>query len=70
LGNRITEFHLPAAPTLTGRLAFKTKVRPVTIEVIKAEVKQLKINLQRHISQMENNVDELLTEKELHNIIG
>jgi hypothetical protein len=70
LGNRITEFHLPATPTLTGRLAFKTMVRPVTIEDIKAEVKPLKINLQRHISQMENNVDELLTEKELHNIIG
>jgi hypothetical protein len=49
---------------------FDPDIRPVTIEDIKAEVKQLKINLQRHISQMENNVDELLTEKELHSIIG
>ena len=49
---------------------FDPDIRPVTIEDVKAEVKQLKINLQRHISQMENNVDELLTEKELHNIIG
>jgi hypothetical protein len=49
---------------------FDPDIRLVTIEDVKAEVKQLKINLQRHISQMENNVDELLTEKELHNIIG
>ncbi len=49
---------------------FDPDIRPATIEDVKAEIKQLKINLQKHIAKMENDVDGLLTEKELHNIIG
>jgi hypothetical protein len=49
---------------------FDPDIRPVTIEDVKAEVRQLKSNLQRHIHKMENDVDGLLTEQELHNIIG
>jgi len=49
---------------------FDPDIRPVTIEDVKAEIKQLKINLQKHLEKLENNVDELLTERELHNIIG
>jgi hypothetical protein len=49
---------------------FDPDIRPVTIEEVKTEIRQLKINLQKHIEKMESNVDELLTEKELHNIVG
>ena len=49
---------------------FDPDIRPVKIEDVKAEIKQLKINLQKHLEKMENNVEELLSERELHNIIG
>ena len=51
---------------------FDPDIRPVTIEQVKDEIKQLKIRLQKHIEMMtvEDNVKELLSEKELHNIIG
>ena len=49
---------------------FDPEIRPVTREQIRAEIKRLKVNLQKHIDQMENNVNEILTERELHNIIG
>jgi len=49
---------------------FDLDIRPVTWDEVKAEVRQLKINLQKHLDKLEHNVDELITEKELHNIIG
>lgn len=49
---------------------FDLDIRPVTIEDVKAEIRQLKINLQKHLDKLENNVEELLSERELHNIIG
>ena len=49
---------------------FDAEIRPVTREQVREEIKRLKINLQKHIEQMEDHVDELLTERELHNIVG
>jgi hypothetical protein len=49
---------------------FDPEIRPVTREQMHEEIKRLKINLQKHIEQMEDHVDELLTERELHNIVG
>jgi hypothetical protein len=49
---------------------FDADIRPVTIEEVKAEIKRLKIKLQKHIEQMEGDVEQLISEKELHNIIG
>jgi len=49
---------------------FDPEIRLVTREQVREEIKRLKINLQKHIEQMENHVDELLTERELHNIVG
>jgi uncharacterized protein with NAD-binding domain and iron-sulfur cluster len=49
---------------------FDADIRSVTIEQVREEIKQLKVRLQKHIDQMENNVEELLSEKELHNIVG
>jgi hypothetical protein len=40
------------------------------LEKIKAEVSRLKIALQQHLEKMENDVPELISEKELHSIIG
>ncbi len=51
-------------------LHFDADIRPVTIDEVKAEIKRLKIKLQKHIEQMEDNVEQLISEKELHNIIG
>ena len=49
---------------------FDPDIRPATWEQVAAEVKRLKINLQKSIEQMEGNVEQLISEKELHNIIG
>ncbi len=49
---------------------FDADIRPVTWEQVQQEIKRLKINLQKNIEQMEVNVEQLLSEKELHNIIG
>lgn len=50
---------------------FDPDIRPVTFDQVQAEVKRLKINLQKHLEKLEvDHVAELLTEKELHNIIG
>jgi len=49
---------------------FDPDIRPATLDDVKAEIRQLKINLQKHLEKMENNVDDLLTERELRNIIG
>lgn len=50
---------------------FDADIRPVTLEQVKDEIKRLKINLQKNIEKLESdNVKELITEKELHNIIG
>lgn len=49
---------------------FDADIRPVTWEQVQAEIKRLKINLQKNIEQMEVNIEQLLSEKELHNIIG
>ncbi len=49
---------------------FDSDIRPVTWEQVEAEIKRLKIKLQKHIEQMEDNVEQLISQKELHNIIG
>jgi hypothetical protein len=50
---------------------FDADVRPVTKEQVHEEIKRLKIRLQKHIEQMEKGrVAELISEKELHNIVG
>lgn len=49
---------------------FDADIRPVTWEQVQAEIKRLKINLQKNIEQLEVNIEQLLSEKELHNIIG
>ena len=49
---------------------FDPDIRPATWEQVEAEIKRLKIKLQKNIDQMENNVEQLISEKELHNIIG
>ncbi len=49
---------------------FDADIRTVTMEEVKAEIRRLKIKLQKHIEQMEGNVEQLISEKELHNIVG
>ena len=50
---------------------FDADIRPVTWEQVQAEIKRLKIKLQKSLEKMEgNHVQELIAEKELHNIIG
>ena len=49
---------------------FDADIRPVTWEQVHEEIKRLKINLQKNIEQLEVNIEQLLSEKELHNIIG
>jgi hypothetical protein len=49
---------------------FDSDIRPVPWEQVQAEIKRLKIKLQKNIEQMESNVDQIISEKELHNIIG
>ena len=51
---------------------FDADIRPVTLEQVKDEIRRLKIKLQKHIEMMteSEHVTELITEKELHNIIG
>ena len=50
---------------------FDADIRPVTWEQVQEEIKRLKIKLQKSIEKMEGeHVQELITEKELHNIIG
>lgn len=49
---------------------FDPDIRPATWEQVTAEIKRLKIKLQKNIEQMEDNVQQLISEKELHNVIG
>jgi len=50
---------------------FDADIRPVTWDQVQEEIKRLKIKLQKSIEKMEgDHVQELITEKELHNIIG
>ena len=49
---------------------FDADIRPVTREQVQEEIKRLKIKLQKNIEQLESNVEQLISEKELHNIIG
>jgi hypothetical protein len=49
---------------------FDPDIRPATWEQVEAEIKRLKIQLQKNIEQMEGNVEQLISEKELHNIVG
>jgi len=50
---------------------FDADIRPVTLGQVKDEIKRLKINLQKNIEKLEGDrAKELITEKELHNIIG
>jgi hypothetical protein len=45
-------------------------IRPVTLEDVQAEVRQLKINLQKHLEKLETNTDELIKEADLRKILG
>jgi hypothetical protein len=45
---------------------FDPDIRPVKWEHVQAEIKRLKIKLQKSLEQMEGNVQQLLSEKELH----
>ncbi len=49
---------------------FDADIRPATKGQVAAEIRRLKVNLQKHIEQMEGNVEQLISQKELHNIIG
>ncbi len=50
---------------------FDPDIRPVTFEQLQDEIKRLKINLMKNLEKLEgDHVTELITEKELHNIIG
>ena len=49
---------------------FDPDIRPANWEQVEAEIKRLKIQLQKNIEQMEGNVEQLISEKELHNIVG
>jgi hypothetical protein len=49
---------------------FDSDIRPATWEQVQAEIKRLKIKLQKNLEQLEDHVDQLISEKELHNIIG
>ncbi len=50
---------------------FDPDIRPVTFEQLQDEIKRLKINLMKNLEKLEgDHVAELITEKELHNIIG
>lgn len=45
-------------------------IRPVTWEEVKAEVRQLKINLQKHLEILEKDPNELIKEAHLRSILG
>ena len=50
---------------------FDPDIRPATWEQVQEEIKRLKIQLQKNLEKMEGeHVHELITEKELHNIVG
>src|SRR5215213_11835240 len=49
---------------------FDLDIRRVTWEDVRSEVIELKRRLQHHLEDLEKNVDELISERELHNIIG
>lgn len=49
---------------------FDADIRPASWEQVQAEIKRLKIRLQKNLEHMENNVEQLISEKELHNILG
>jgi hypothetical protein len=50
---------------------FDPDIRPVTLDDLKAEVRRLKVNLQTNIEKLEpDRVAELITEENIHNIIG
>ncbi|MBI5953147.1 MAG: hypothetical protein HY865_15930 [Chloroflexi bacterium] len=50
---------------------FDPDIRPVTFVQLQDEIKRLKINLMKNLEKLEgDHVTELITEKELHNIIG
>jgi hypothetical protein len=50
---------------------FDADIRPATFEQLQDEVKRLKVKLMKNLEMLEeNHVVELITEKELHNIIG
>ena len=50
---------------------FDADIRPVSWAQVEEEIKRLKIKLQKNIEKMgSDHVHELISEKELHNIIG
>lgn len=49
---------------------FDADIRSATWEQAQVEIKRLKIKLQKNLEQMETTVEQLISEKELHNIIG
>ncbi len=50
---------------------FDPDIRRVAFDQLQDEIKRLKINLMKNLEKLEgDHVTELITEKELHNIIG
>ena len=49
---------------------FDADIRLVTWDQVLDEIKRLKVELMKRVEKMENNVEQLVSEKELHNIIG
>lgn len=50
---------------------FDADIRPATWEQVQEEIKRLKVQLQKNLEKMEGEyVHELITEKELHTLIG
>jgi hypothetical protein len=49
---------------------FDLDIRPVTWNEVKAEVRQLKINLQKHLEALEKDPNELIKEAHLRSILG
>lgn len=50
---------------------FDADIRPATFEQLQDEIKRLKVKLMKNLEKLEeSHVAELITEKELHNIIG
>jgi hypothetical protein len=55
--------HLPRNPLRPGHSARD-------VEEVRSEIIELKRRLQHHLEDLESNVEQLLSEREIHNIIG
>jgi hypothetical protein len=49
---------------------FDLDIRPVAWEAVRSEIVELKRRLHHHLEDLESNVEQLISERELHNIVG